>query len=175
MAYEFISRSELSARVAAVCATATKAQAEIHACAVSGLEHTRVHGDYTSMEALLNGLPRGTRVKALAYWFKHFSNGKLTFKIDDKSKAWVGNLSKDRDNSDFKIDEAIATTFADLTNEKSVESVTVESLLKALRNKATNTDYFEGTTIPKVTVEARIAASKLIAFAIEQGMDVKAA
>ena len=153
MAYEFISRSDLSARVAAVCATAVKAQAEIHACAVSGLEHTRVHGDYTSMEALLNGLPRGTRVKALAYWFKHFSNGKLT----------------------FKIDEAIATTFADLTNEKSVESVTVESLLKALRNKATNTDYFEGTTIPKVTQEARIAASKLIAFAIEQGMDVKAA
>ena len=170
MSIVFISRSEIVDRVNAVVQTAQKAEAEIHLCAVSILEHTRLHGDYTALETLCNGLPRGTRVKALVYWVKHFTNGKLTLKQDDK-KQWVGNLSKDRDDSDFRIDAAIATTFADLTNEKSVESVTVASLIKAMRSKATNADYFEGTTIPKVTPEARAAASKVVAFMIEQGMD----
>jgi hypothetical protein len=134
------------------------------------MSHTQEHGDYTAGEALLNGLPRGTRVKALAYWFRHFTNGMLTFKVDPETKLYVGRLDKNRDATDFKIDEACELSFADLTNEKNVESATVESIFKMLRNKATNAQNFDGTDVPQVTPEARAVASKLLAFADEAGL-----
>ena len=174
MDFQFVSRGDVHARVTAVCALSVKAQAEIHLLACSIMEHTRAHGDYTAAEALLNGLPRGTRVKALAFWFKHYSNGKLTFKIDDATKQYVGKLDKQRDDSDFNIAGCIETSFADLTNEQAPVSVTVKSLLAGLKSKATNAEMHSDGITPKVTVEAREVASRILAFVKENKLDIAA-
>lgn len=171
MEFQFVSRSDVHKRVARVCRIGVRIEAEIHLLAVSIMEHTRAHGDYTAAEALLNGLPRGQRVKALAFWFKHFSNGKLTFKIDDTSKQYVGKLDKQREDADFDIEACIATSFADLTNEQAPVSVTVKSLLSALKSKATNAEMHNDGVTPKVTPEAREVASKILQFVRDAGLD----
>ena len=171
--FKFVSRGDVSKRVARVCRIGVRIESEIHLLACSILEHTRLHGDYTAGEQLLNGLPRGTRVKSLAFWFKEMSNGKLAFKIDD-SKKYVGDLKKDRNDEDFKMDAAVATTFADLTNEVAPVSVTVKSLLSSLSRKATNAEMFDDGVTPKVTPEARDVASRILAFVKENKLDVAA-
>ena len=172
--FNFVSRSVIASRVARVCRIGVRVESEIHILAVSIMEHTRLHGDYTAAEALLSGLPLGTRVKALAFWFKHFSNGKLTFKIDDTSKLYVGKLDKDRNDADFKMEECIATSFAKLTNEVAPVSVTVKSLLSGLKSKATNAEMHNDGITPKVTPEARDIASKILQFVKDNKLDVAA-
>ncbi len=172
MELKFVSRSDIHKRVARCVRIGVKVEAEIHILACSILMHTRDHGDYTAGEALLNGLPRGTRVKALAFWFKHFSNGKLTFKVNDENK-YVGKLDKDRDEGDFKLDDAVGMTFADLTNEKAPTSVTVQSLLSGIKSKATNAELNDDGS-PKVTPEARDVASKILAFVRDNKLNVAA-
>jgi hypothetical protein len=172
---QLIGRGEIAARVSKIVTGAQNLQADIHLAACSILDHTREHGDYTAGEALLNGLPNGQRVKALAFWFRHFSNGKLTFKRDEATKLYVGVLQKARDDADFRIDEACETSFADLTNEQEPKSVTVESMVRNLSRSATNAEMHKDGKTPKVTPEARALASKIVAFVRENGLDKKAA
>jgi hypothetical protein len=153
---------DLAKVVKSLCGKASEVNNEIHVCAVNILEHTLQHGDYTNGVALLNGLPRGQRVKALAFWFSHFSNGKLRFELGND--GWVGKLSKDRADSDFDIQGAEAMHFQDLTSEKDPKSLTVKALIKQLTNKATNAKDFEGTDIPEVEPAARAVASRLLAL-----------
>lgn len=175
MSLQYISRGEISKRVATIVTSAVSLQSDIHLAACSILEHTREHGDYTAAETLLNGLPNGQRVKALAFWFRHFSNGKLTFKKDEATKSYVGVLQKAREDADFRMDEACETSFADLTNEQEPKSVTVESMVRNLSRSATNADMHKDGITPKVTPEARALASKIIAFVRDNGLDKKAA
>lgn len=156
-------QGELVGVVRALCVSAVSVHSDIHTVGVNILEHTQKHGDYTAAITLLNGLPRGQRVKALAYWFSKFSNGKLRFS-QDENKAWVGKLSE-RSDADFDIAGAEAMDFADLTTEKDPESATVKAILKSLASKATNAEMFSGTEVPKVTPAARAFASRLLALA----------
>ena len=171
MEFQFVSRGDVHKRVARVVRISGKIESEIHLLACSIMEHTRVHGDYTAGEALLNGLPKGQRVKALAFWFRHFSNGKLSFKVDDSTKQYVGKLDKQRTDADFNMEGCIATSFADLTNEQAPVSVTVKSLLSGLKSKATNAEMHDDGITPKVTPEARDVASKILQFVRDNGLD----
>jgi hypothetical protein len=149
-------------------------QERIHEVAVSTLDHIRAHGDTTGACALLNALPKGQRVKALAFWFKRFSNSKAIFLFDKAAGVWNCKLSKQRVDSDFTVAEAMATTFADLTEEREPTSVTVESMMRNLIRNATNTDNHDGTEIPKVDAKARELAAFLVKAAREAGYDKKA-
>lgn len=165
---KLLTAADLLAAIPALKADADSVQERVHLYAVSGLDHVRAHGDTTGVVALCNALPRGQRVKALAFWFKKFSNSKLILTMDKKTKVWSAKLSKQRLDSDFDINGAEAVTFADLTDERDPVSVTIDSIVKALEGKATNSENFEGTETPKVTPEARAFAAKLVAFAREQ-------
>lgn len=163
-----MTQADLLAAIPLLKNDAEALQARIELCACSGLDHVRAHGDTTGVLALMNALPRGQRVKALAFWFKKFSNSKLIFTFDKKAKNWTVKLSKQRLDSDFDVAGAMETSFADLTDERDPQSVTIDSIVKALENKATNSENFDGTETPKVTPEARAFAAKLVAFAREQ-------
>lgn len=162
-----LTRSQVTTRAARAIRIAGKIESEIHLIATSILAHTQEHGDYSQALVLLNGLPRGTRVKALAFWFKHFSNGKLSFKVDDESKLFVGTLDKDRSESDFDIESAYETSFADLTTEREPVAKTVEKLLRSIVKAASATDDKE------VTPEARQWASSVVKLVREAGLDPK--
>jgi hypothetical protein len=163
---KIVGRGSIHARVARIGRVSQRVEREIHVLAVSIMVHTVQHGDYTAGEALLNAMPRGLRVKALAFWFKNFSNNKLTFSLakeGDRQGQWVGKLDKDRTEGDFALEQCAVTSFADLTNEKEPVTVTVESLIKMLRNKAANAELNDDGS-PKVDPRARDVASKLLKF-----------
>lgn len=170
-----LTQADLAKKVVEIKTTAHNLQASIELCACSGLDHVRAHGDTTGVLALMNALPNGQRVKALAFWFKKFSNSKLIFTMDKKAKEWKVSLSKQRVDADFDITGAMATSFADLTDERDPKSATVESILKSLISKSTNTENFDGTDIPKVEPAARELTAKLIAYARSIGYDQKEA
>jgi hypothetical protein len=161
---KLLTQSDLMKAIPLLSADAKSVQERIHQCACSALDHVRAHGDTTGFVALLNALPNGQRVKALAYWAKHFSSSKLIMTFDKKAKSWTAKLSKDRKDEDFGINSAMATSFADLTEEQEPKSMTVEALIKKLTTASTNSENFDGTTIPKVEPAARALAAKLVAF-----------
>jgi hypothetical protein len=139
----------------------TVLQREIHVTGVSTLAHARDHGDVTLIARLLSALPNGQRVKALAFWFSHFSNKKLSCAFKDG--AWAVAIKKDRTASDFDVEGAMVTTFADLTNEKSPTTLTVEQIAKYLERKA-NEDGLNDDGSSKVAPEARAFCARLLAF-----------
>lgn len=165
---KLMTQGDLMKAIPLLAKSARDVQDLIHQCGCSALDHVRAHGDTTGFVALLNALPNGQRVKALAYWAKHFSSNKLVLTFDKKAKSWVAKLSKDRSDLDFKITEAIQTSFADLTEEQEPKSMTVEMLIKRLTTASTNSENFDGTDIPKVEPAARALAAKLVAFVREQ-------
>ncbi len=161
--------SEVPAAIVLLASDAASVQARIHLIACSTLDHVRQYGDYRGAVQLMNALPNGQRVKALGHWYRVYSSGKLAFKLDKATKVWDATLAKTREDEDFKIGEAVETTFADLTTERDPVSVTVDSMIRNLTRTATNTDMHDGTDIAKVSPEAREFASKLVAFATEAG------
>ena len=161
---KLLTQQDCAIKIELLATAAKTVQEDIHLCAVSTLAHTRDHGDYTGAERLLNALPNGQRVKALAFWFSHFSSKKLSFKFDKEASAWVGTLSKTRMESDFGVDGAMLTTFADLTIERDPMSVTVESMVRNLERNAANSEMHEGTNIPKVDPKARELAAQIVQF-----------
>lgn len=146
---------------------ASTLQADIHTAAVNTLEHTRVHGDYTGITRLCDKLPNGTRVKALAFWFGHFSGGSISLSRDPDTKAWRVNKDKFAKRADVLtealVQKSMETTFADLTVEKDPKTLTLAQWFKSLKRTATNAETFDGTDVPKVSVELRAVASKMVA------------
>lgn len=159
---------------------AADVQDRIHVIAVSSFNHAFVHGDNTLCSRLMDALPNGQRVKALAYWFSHFSNGAITLSRDAETKAWKVNKDRFARRADLVPDVAAATesameiTFADLTAEKDPQTLTVERWLKSLKRTAVNSDLFPGTDIPKVAPALRELASSVVRL-IEEMAAAKAA
>jgi hypothetical protein len=162
MKLKLLSLQETGARIDALKKNAADVQAEIHLIGVSCLAHARDHGDVRPMQNLLNALPNGQRVRGLVAWARNFSSKKLSIK-QDAQKAWVVEIQSERVPEDFKVDEAEGITYADYTNEKDPTSVTVESLIRNLTRTANNDEFVKGTTVPKVSPEARAVAAKLVA------------
>ena len=161
------SRSQIASRVARIVRVAGKVDGELHVVLCSILDHTREHGDYTALLPLLNGLPAGVRKQGIVAWLSHFSNKKLIARLDTKSKQWVCDLAKDRQDSDFDIVGAMAVTFGDFKPEPVPTTLTLALLIKMLEQKATDSKMNEDGS-PKVAPEAKDMASKLVAFARTQ-------
>lgn len=159
-----LNQHECAQKIESVIKGAVANEADLHQVAYSTLDHIRAHGNYTGALRLLNGLPRGLRVKGLAEWYKGFSNKKFVPGLDPKTKQWKAELAKDRTDADFDIEGAIATTYADYTTEPNYSTLSFEKFVKGLKRTATNTGFFPGTTIPKVSEDTRAVAMKLVQF-----------
>lgn len=170
---KLMTQADLMKAIPLLAADAATVQARIHECACSALDHVRAHGDTTGFVALLNALPNGQRVKALAFWAKKFSSNKLIL-TKGSDKTWTAKLSKDRDDPDFQIDLACETSFADLTEEKSPEPTTIKALLAKLSKASTESGNFDGTEIAKVEPAARAWAASVIKLIRENGLDPNA-
>jgi len=134
-----VGMTNLRKEINAIAASAAKLNERIHVCAVSCLAHVRDHGDWTPAALLCDALPKGQRVKALAHWFSHFSNGKL--KLRETEHGYRATLAKDRTAEDFDIEGAMAVTFGDLTTERPPSIMTAEALLKVLARKASTREF----------------------------------
>ncbi len=139
-------------------------QNEIHTVAVSTLAHLRDHGDYTLATRLLDALPNGQRVKALAHWYGHFSGGAASFSFD-KNAGWSCKLAKVRSPEMFDVDGAYAVSFADLVAEKGYTTLTLAQAIQYLKRKA-NEDGLNPDGTPKVSPEARELYAQLYVAAI---------
>jgi len=134
-----VGMANLRKEISSIAASAAKLNERIHVCAVSCLAHVRDHGDWTPAALLCDALPKGQRVKALAHWFSHFSNGKL--KLRETEHGYRATLAKDRTAADFDIEGAMAVTFGDLTTERPPSIMTAEALLKVLARKASTREF----------------------------------
>jgi hypothetical protein len=159
---DLITLAEVMPRISALSLSAKVQEAEIHLILCSTLDHIRVHGDSTGMTAMFNGMPLGLRVKAMGAWARHFSNGKIAMKVE--KGVWSCTLGKKRLDADFDMVGALATTFADLTEERDPTTLTVEKFTKGLIRTANNTANFEGTSQPKVDPAVRALCAKLNAY-----------
>lgn len=163
MTIEIMSKDACNKAIRQIARIGAKLELHIHRVGVSALAHVRDHGDTTVATNLLNALPKGQRVKALAYWFGHFSNKMLTL-TQGKDGNWGAALDKKRMESDFRVEEAAACTFAELTAEKNPgQTFTVEQLLKKLKSWANEEGFYEDGVTPKVAPEARDLAAQLYA------------
>jgi hypothetical protein len=168
--FTILDKAECGKRIKRIGSIGAKLQSEIHIVAVSTLAHIRDHGDYTLATALLDALPNGQRVKALAHWFGHFSDGAAVFAFDKNAGAWGCKLLKARTPEMFDIDGAYATSFADLVAEKGYSTLDVKGVLAYLKRKA-NEDGTNPDGSAKVAEEARTLLSQLFvkAEAITKG------
>lgn len=156
-----IAMSDVKGRIAKLVLSAVEQEAEIHLVGCSTLEHISLHGDTTGALALMNGLPVGIRVKALAEWYRHFSNGAIQLKL--KERTWTISLKAGWNKEQFKVDDALAVTFADLTTERDPVTLTLEKFIKGLERTANNSEMFDGTTTPKVAPNVRAVAAQFVA------------
>lgn len=141
-------------------------QVLIHETATSTLAHIRDHGDWTLACALLDAMPNGQRVKALAHWYNHFSDGAVKFSFDPNA-GWTCKLAKNRTPEQFDVEGAYAKSFADLTAEKEPTTMSVKQAIAYLKRKA-NDDKRNDDGTPKVSDEARELFAKLYAKAAEE-------
>lgn len=163
MATEIMSKDACTKAIRQIGRIGVKLELHIHRVAVSALAHVRDHGDTTIATNLLNVLPKGQRVKALAYWFGHFSNNMLKL-TQAKDQSWVAQLDKKRMESDFNVDGAAAVSFAELTAEKEPgKTFTEEQLIKKLKAWANEDGFFEDGITPKVSEGARDLAAAMVA------------
>lgn len=142
-------------------------QNQIHLVAVSCLDHIREHGNTTLATRLLTVLPNGQRVKALAAWFSAMSSKKAKFVFDKNSKLWVCNLEKARTDEDFKMQDAMETSFADLTEEREPKAMTLDQFIKSLQRTADNDEVMPNGE-PKVPETVRNLAASLAKEARER-------
>jgi len=169
--FKILSQADTVKTIKSIRTRASKLQSDIHVCAVSTLAHMRDHGDYTGAVLLMNALPNGQRIKGLAAWYKHFSNGKFTLRQDKKQgNIWVGALQSKADgrvDEDFNVDEAAKITFADFTAEAAPQQITADSIKKYLDRLIANDETIKdalGEDQPKVTEAAKKAAKKMLAL-----------
>ena len=148
-------------------------QNEIHIVAVSVLAHIRDHGDYTQAVQLLDALPSGQRVKALAHWFGFYSASAATFAFD-KNGGWGCKLLKARTPEMFDIEGAYLTSFADLVAEKGYTTMTAEQVLSYLKRKS-NENGLNPDGTAKVSPEARDILASLWVEGSKLFHDAKAA
>lgn len=158
-----LSAEVCSKRIAKIARVAGALQSEIHQVAVSTLDHIREHGDSTLAARLLGALPNGQRVQALVAWYSTFSNKKATFSYDKANAIWKCKLDPNRADSDFMIDKAAATSYADLNKEKSYKTMTVKGILDFLKKRA-NEDGLNDDGSPKVEKDARELAARAYAM-----------
>lgn len=163
---KLLTQTDVATLIDTIRERATTVQADIHQAACSTLDHARAHGDWTGITRLLDALPNGQRVKALAYWYGFYSNGKVSLSRNKDTGAWQVNKDRfaSRVDEDFKVADAMETTFADLTVEKDPKTLTLAKFLQSLSRTATNAEKFDGTEIDKVSPATRAFASRLVAL-----------
>ena len=158
--YEY---DDLMKAVAKVGRDATELQATIHEVGLNCLLQLRDHNQSTPTANLLNALPNGTRVKALAHWFNTNAKGAVNVARDPQSKVWTVQLIKGRTPDMYKMDEAEATSFADLTEEREVAQFDEKALIAWITKKAKSTARLNDGK-PAVSDEAKALASRLLNF-----------
>ena len=158
MKIEILTVSAIGEVLEKIATTARALQSQIHQCAVSALSHTFEHGDFRSVTRLLNALPNGQRVQALAVWFTHFSNNALTIKKVSGSFSVVLDSSKLGDEMQRleMLEFAMEQDYGTFTKEAKPTAMTLEKLVKWLESKATAGD-------DEVEPAAKVVAAKLVA------------
>jgi len=158
MKIEILTVSAIGEVLEKIATTARALQSQIHQCAVSALSHTFEHGDFRSVTRLLNALPNGQRVQALAVWFAHFSNNALTIKKASGAFSVVLDSSKLGDEMLRMelLDAAMDQDYGTFTKESKPTALTLEKLIGWIEKRATAND-------DEVEPAAKAVAAKLVA------------
>lgn len=156
MKIEILSVSAIGEVLDKIATTAKALQSQIHQCAVSSLAHTFEHGDFRSVTKLLNALPNGQRVQALAVWFAHFSGNALAVKKASGAFSVVLDSSKLTFDRAEMLEQAMEQDYGTFTKESTPAALTLEKLIAWVEKKAQAND-------DEVEPAAKAVAAKLVA------------
>ena len=171
--FTILDQATCASKIARIARVGKIFQREVHMVAVSTLAHIRDHGDPRLALRLIEAMPNGQRVKALAYWYGHFSGHGVSFAFD-KANGWTAKMAKKWSAETFDVEGAYETSFADLTAEKGYSTMTVQQLVTMLQRKA-DEDGLHPNGAPKVEPAARELALNLFLEAKKQlGVGLKA-
>jgi hypothetical protein len=158
MKIEILSVSAIGEVLDKIATTAKALQSQIHQCAVSALAHTFESGDYRSVTRLLNALPNGQRVQALAVWFGAMSDNVLEIKKANGAfsvSLAAGWKDKIGDRAEQLLEVAMEQDYGSFTKESKPTAMTLEKMIKWLESKATASD-------DDVEPAAKVVAAKLV-------------
>lgn len=160
---KLLSQSEMGAAIAALRSGMASAFELAHQVVVSGLAHTRDHGDYTGLVSAVNALPSGARRETLVQkWIPRFSGKQLSVYRDKKTGTYVGKLAAGWKAEAFDIDGAMAVEFGDIEAEKVQKTLDLRGL-RALVAKIANNTGSNANGTEKVQSTTRAFASKFVA------------
>lgn len=171
--FNILDQATCKSRIKRIKSLGGRLQQEIHVVGVSTLAHIRDYGDWTGAVNLLDALPNGQRVKALAHWFNHFSGGAAKFTFAGGTAGWTCKLVKSRTPEMFDIEGAWNTSFADLTKEKDPKTLGVKEVLAYLKRKANDDGEVNG--VPRVSDEARELFASLYNIATDKVAEMQKA
>lgn len=80
-----LSPAELTAQITAICERSTMLQADIQTLSINIMLHIYTHGDISPAQALVDGLGKGIRAKALVEWFN-----RCGLDVSEKDEKFVG-------------------------------------------------------------------------------------
>ena len=165
MTIALIPAETLRARITKLSGACAEIEGEIHALLVQGLAHIAHNacGDWTILAGVMNALGKGQRREAAAVWAGKFSNGKLSVAVDSKTNTYRCKLKEGWTITDFDIEAANETTYADLTAEVRPQTMDVAKFIKTIERVANN-DKLNDDGSPKVSPGARAFAANVVAF-----------
>lgn len=151
-----LAQSEIMDFVGKIATTAKALEANIHQASLSTLVHVEEFGDYRGVSALLNALPKGQRVQALAEWYRNFSDKALSIRLNEG--VWQVSLKKGwKQECVFDIEGAAEVSYAEFSKEVAPKPMTVEKLLGMIKRVADQMDD------AKAEPSARAVAADLLA------------
>jgi hypothetical protein len=161
MTIAILTPAQVVAGLPTLRASAVELEANIHQYAVSTLDHCREHGDYRGAVGLLNALPKGQRVQAVAAWFREFSSGKLALTLKDG--AWGAQLRGEiaTREADFRVAESMLTTYADFTKEVAPKALTMAKFLASIERVANDTSTLPNGARKVPEAVAEVAAAMI--------------
>lgn len=134
---------QILATIRTIKVAAERLQTKIQDVALECLAHAAEHGDATLMDALVKALPRGQRVEALVLWVEAHSPIRWT-KDEDGERAGVGMLKQsNKKYVAFDLEAAEATPYYSFTKENEKKPLTLEALLKLIKNVEKRIDKAE--------------------------------
>ena len=130
---------QVKASIKTIATAGAKLQTSIHETAIQCLMHAKQHGDVTLLASLLDAMPRSTRREDFKTWVFAFAPIAISFDKKQGKHVCKGVNITDEDN--WKLEEAEATPFWELTVDKaSQQFYTPEQLVKALQSLASRAE-----------------------------------
>lgn len=144
------SKKDILKRITSIRNRGARMDRDIHETGVLCLEHARDHGDVTLATKLVDAMPKSSRRKALIAWFTN--HGPMRYSAKNEQFT----LKKQRQPSDFLVDEANTVPFWEFTKERTPAKYDLEKAINGFVRSLRKAREQGNLDVSRDTVESRL-------------------